>query len=342
MPRPNPSARAAEPGGFPAGADFSPLLSDRHVAVAVSGGSDSVALLSAVARLRGSRITALTVDHGLRPESADEARQVSKWSAAMGVAHVTLVWKGGKPRTGIQAAAREARYRLMTEWCLANGVTRLLTAHTQDDQAETVLMRLARTSSIESLAGIARHGEWDGVAVFRPLLGVAKSELRQFLAGLGQSWIDDPSNEDERFERVRVRKLMPALAAAGIDPGRLAQLAAECSKLSEAIASQARLWLKTHLREFPTGKCVFRADELAKVPSPVKVAIVRDILRVYGGGQPPERAEMERLAEWVNGEGTGRTLGGAVFRRTTEDIRISREAGRGVPASERPLTTYLH
>ncbi|NJO35566.1 MAG: tRNA lysidine(34) synthetase TilS [Rhodospirillales bacterium] len=136
----------------------------------------------------------------------------------MGVAHVTLIWKGGKPRTGIQAAAREARYGLMTEWCRANGATRLLTAHTQDDQAETVLMRLARTSSIESLAGIARHGAWEGVAVFRPLLGVAKSELRQFLAGLGQSWIDDPSNEDERFERVRVRKLMPALAAAGSIP----------------------------------------------------------------------------------------------------------------------------
>jgi tRNA(Ile)-lysidine synthase len=318
------------------------LLSDRHVVVAVSGGSDSVALLAALARLRGPKVTALTVDHGLRPESFDEARQVSKWSSNMGVPHVTLVWNGVKPTTGIQASAREARYRLMTDWCRANGATRLLTAHTQDDQAETVLMRLARTSSIESLAGIARHGEWDGVKISRPLLGVARSELRQFLTDLGQQWIDDPSNEDERFERVRIRKLMPALAEAGLDSGRLAELAAQCSEASEAIASFARLWLKTSFQESSPGHGAFRSQDLAKIPGPVRIAVLRHIINTHGGGQSPERAEIERLAEWVGGQGAGRSLGGAVFRRSEGDIRVSQEVGRRIPASETPLTTYLH
>jgi tRNA(Ile)-lysidine synthase len=317
------------------------VLSTRHVAVAVSGGSDSVALLAALARLRGPKVSALTVDHGLRPESSLEGTTVSKWAADMGVPHVTLVWEGAKPATGIQAAAREARYRLLTAWCRANDAAQLLTAHTQDDQAETVLMRLARTSSIESLAGIAKHGEWDGVKVFRPLLGVSRNELRRFLTAIGQGWIDDPSNGDERFERVRIRQLMPALAEAGIGSERLAELAARCSEASEAIARSARLWLQTFFQEPTPGRGAFQPEDLAKAPGPVRIAVLRLILKNHGGGQQPERAEVERLADWVTGQGTGRTLGGAVFRRSKGGITVCREVRRGA-ASETPLTAYLH
>lgn len=301
-----------------------------------------MALLAALARLRGGpMVSALTVDHGLRPGSRDEALQVSQWAREMGVPHVTLVWKGTKPSTGIQAAAREARYGLMAAWCRAHGASWLLTAHTLDDQAETVLMRLMRTSSIESLAGIARHGEWDGVRLSRPFLGVKRSELRRFLTGLDQAWIDDPSNDDDRFERVRMRRLMPMLAAAGVDADRLATLAAQCSLVSAAISRSASLWLKTCFWQSSSGCGVFSAEDLAKIPMPVRIAVLRQLVDAYGKGRPPDRAEIERLAGWVIGRGNGRTLGGAVFRRVKGTVQVCREQGRAVRASEATLTTYL-
>ena len=144
------------------------------MALAVSGGSDSVALMHlakswADANHPDLKLSILTVDHGLRPESAGEAEQVGEWAGAMGLSHHVLAWGGPKPETGLQARAREARYGLMAQWCRDNDAGLLLTAHTLDDQAETVLMRLERSLSPGSLAGIAAEGSWDGLRLLRPL-----------------------------------------------------------------------------------------------------------------------------------------------------------------------------
>src|SRR5690606_12644273 len=133
------------------------------------------------------------------------------------------------------ARARQARYDLMNDWCRANGATVLMTAHTLDDQAETVLMRLARTSSLDSLAGIPKLGQWQGLKVFRPLLGERRETLRQYLRALGQEWIEDPSNDDPRFERVRIRKIMPLLSDIGITLEALGGLAQEARNASHAL-----------------------------------------------------------------------------------------------------------
>jgi len=181
-------------------ADFSALQAERHVALAVSGGSDSIAMMRLAADWArtnhpGLVLSVLTVDHGLRPEATGEAVRVGQWAAEMGLPHQLLRWTDEpKPVSGIQARARAARYGLMAAWCRSNEAGALLTAHTLDDQAETVLMRLSRTMSPESLAGIHPVGGWEGLPLLRPLLRVRRQALRDWLASVGQAWIDDPSN----------------------------------------------------------------------------------------------------------------------------------------------------
>src|SRR5213083_1685838 len=150
--------------------------------LAVSGGPDSIALMWLAARwrralARGPRLVAVTVDHGLRPEAAAEAREVKRLARILELPHRTLRWTGPKPRTGLPAAARAARYRLLVQAARASGATHILTAHTRDDQAETLLMRILRGSGIAGLAAMARVSERDGLLLVRPLLDVPKSQL---------------------------------------------------------------------------------------------------------------------------------------------------------------------
>ncbi|HEX9449192.1 MAG TPA: tRNA lysidine(34) synthetase TilS, partial [Dongiaceae bacterium] len=201
-------------------AALGPFESAPHLAVAVSGGSDSLALLLLLKTwidARQGRLTALSVDHGLRPEAAAECRQVGALIAAINaghgqttsgraIAHEILTWQGAKPRHGVMAAARTARYRLLVAWCRAHDVLHLALGHHADDQAETVLMRQAHGSSTFGLAGMAGIRALGGVRLLRPLLSRRKTELTALVAAAGLAWIDDPSNASRRFERVRWRQ----------------------------------------------------------------------------------------------------------------------------------------
>jgi tRNA(Ile)-lysidine synthase len=208
--------------------------------LAVSGGPDSVALMWLAARWRralkrGPDLIAVTVDHGLRPEAAREARDVKKLSAALDVPHRTLRWSGDKPATGLPAAARDARYRLLAKAARAAGATHILTAHTQDDQAETLLMRMARGSGLAGLAAMARQTPRDGVMLARPFLDVPKARLVATLAKAKIGFAQDPTNTDPHFTRPRWRALMPQLAAEGFDSRNLARLAGRLARANAAL-----------------------------------------------------------------------------------------------------------
>jgi tRNA(Ile)-lysidine synthase len=197
--------------------DFLTAFSDhRPIGVAVSGGSDSLGLLTGLAQMTAPvRLVALTVDHGLRTRSAEEARIVKNISRRLGIRHETLAWQGEKPSTGIQAGAREARYRLLGEAAGRLGLGAVLTGHTFDDQLETLAMRLSRAPADGSpgLTGIPSASLFDGrMWVLRPLLGVARADIRDFLYAIGATWLEDPSNSDDRFERVRVRSSLKQVA----------------------------------------------------------------------------------------------------------------------------------
>ena len=191
-----------------------------QLAVAVSGGGDSMALLHLMAEWAEDekiRLWAVTVNHGLRPEAAEEARFVSEVAQTLQVKHTTLTWTGWSGQGNLQDAARRARYRLMTDWAKAQGINTIALAHTADDQAETFFMRLARASGIDGLTGMQRRRVSDGITWVRPLLMQERFELRQYLRDLRQPWIDDPSNDNEAFDRIKARRAMEELSKLGID-----------------------------------------------------------------------------------------------------------------------------
>ena len=189
-------------------------IKDEFVAVGVSGGADSLALVLQAAEelaVFGRKIVALTVDHGLRPTSRLEAEYVAGLMQKYGIEHHILTWTGKKPTTGIEEAARQARYALITEWCSQNNVHVLLTAHHAKDQAETFLMRLQRGSGLEGLCGIREYSVRDGLVILRPLLAVNPENLRDYLRQRAIVWVEDESNHDTTFLRGKIRQYLPEL-----------------------------------------------------------------------------------------------------------------------------------
>ncbi|HEX3423250.1 MAG TPA: tRNA lysidine(34) synthetase TilS [Sphingomicrobium sp.] len=192
--------------------DLAPLVApETTIGLAISGGPDSLALLLLAAEARPLRVEAATVDHALRSESRAEAEMVAQVCERLGVPHriLTASWDD-KPRTAIQERARAVRYRLLGEWARERGINALLTAHHLDDQAETFLMRLARGAGVKGLAGMRRISRVrsGAIAVVRPLLGWRHSELEAVCSAAGLEAVEDPSNEDQQFERVRMRKAL--------------------------------------------------------------------------------------------------------------------------------------
>jgi tRNA(Ile)-lysidine synthase len=306
---------------------FDGLTGLSRVAVAVSGGSDSVALLCLAAAwqvsLHGPKdVVAVTVDHGLRNGSAEEAEQVHAWCRTLRIPHETLRWMGVKPTTGIQAKARSARYDLMSDWCRANRVPVLMTGHTADDQAETVLMRQARTSSDRSLAGIWPENEWRGVKIMRPLLTQRREDLRCYLREMGQGWLEDPSNENDRFERVRVRKTLGGAADLSVVAGD-AQLRVKA--LDAALAD----WLRLHCVVDDYAVLRFQRSAFEIEKPELQISILSHCLRVAGDGERPERAVSEGMARWISaGQSSRRSGNGAVVSARRHVIEVMREPGR--------------
>jgi tRNA(Ile)-lysidine synthase len=272
---------------------LAPLGRAKSVLIAVSGGPDSTALLLMAAEWaarRGKvRVEAATVDHGLRPESAAEAKSVAALCRRLGVAHCTLIWKGAKPATRVQERAREARYRLLVDHARAIRADAVVTAHHADDQAETVLFRLLRGSGVSGLRGMDALSARDGVTLARPLIGVKKSELVAFVQARRTPFVDDPSNADPRYARTRVRALIARLAEEGLDAEALDRLARRAGETEEALA---RLTALVEARFGADGPLDARA--LYSEP----IAIVQRILGsriAAAGGRDPSRLGLEKI-----------------------------------------------
>jgi len=301
-----------------------------QIAVAVSGGPDSLALVLLAdrwARARGGRAIALIVDHRLRSESAAEARQVTGWLRAHRIAGRTLVWRGRKPERGLQAAAREARYALLAAHCRRQGLLHLLLAHHADDQLETFLMRLGHGSGLDGLAAMPAIAETDGVRLLRPLLEVGKARLLATLRALGQGWVEDPSNANPRFERVRLRRARPAIERAGL--GAKPALAAVRALGRARARNAARIDDLLAMAAMTPDRFVrLPGDWLAQAPRPLGLrALARLLLAVGGTTYGPRGERLERCYDWLRG-GTGRarTLGGCLLLRQRNRLYLLPEA----------------
>lgn len=294
------------------------------VLLSVSGGPDSTALMHAAAGLRpGRSVTVATVDHGLRPESRAEAEGVGRLAARLGLSHRVLTWEAPS-RVGIQQEAREARYRLLAAHAAATGADLVLTAHTRDDQAETVLMRLIAGSGPAGLAGMRRERALgEGISLARPFLDLPKADLTAYCEAHGLPYLTDPSNADPRFARGRLRDLMPGLAAEGLSAERLCRLAGRLARDEAALACAADALLQAARRPADEGVIVLDGECLLGAPEAVALRVIDfalDGLRPDPGRAVPRR--LERLERLVLGALLPALARRECLRRTLREVTV--------------------
>ncbi|MBX2853749.1 MAG: tRNA lysidine(34) synthetase TilS [Rhodobacteraceae bacterium] len=303
------------------------------LALAVSGGSDSRALLelsATLAKRRPLKLWVLTVDHGLRSESVAEAEAVAARCAELGVAHHILAWRGPKPAGNIAAAARDARYQLMRSWRRDHKVAALAVAHTRDDVAETFLMRLSRGSGVDGLAEMAAVvDEGAGFRRIRPLLAVPRSTLRATCKTYSAKWIEDPSNDDLRFDRARARRALAALAPLGLTVDRLAKTARSMRRARDALETETtRVRGKVVKFCSELGWAALSAQALSKLEREIALRLLSDTLRrVSSVAYPPRLDALEAVLEALIAGETSRTLHGCVVERRAKSdvVAVSRE-----------------
>jgi len=304
-------------------------------AVAVSGGRDSMALAllaASYARTTGARVTAFTVDHGLRPEAADEARRAAGWCESLGLIHRTLRWEGEKPTAGLQAAAREARYYLLAAAAETSGVNTILTGHSADDQAETVFMRLARGAGPRGLAAMDEEsliaaGAGAPVRLLRPLLRFSRARLTATVEAAGQGYVDDPYNDDPAFERIRTRALLAALEEQGLLMQRALLKTAERMRAADRRleAQCADLFRRAAGCFYGWGGAALQRSAAAAMGSEEAGALAARLLHAVSGEahRPDEDAAAAALdATLASGAAT---LGGALIKSLRDRVWFLRE-----------------
>jgi tRNA(Ile)-lysidine synthase len=335
---------------------FAPFAHASAVVLAISGGPDSTALLVLAARWRRAvrkapKLLAVTIDHGLRAQSAAEARQVKLLATRLGIAHRTLRWRAGK-QGAAQEAAREARYRLLGRVARAMRADCVVTAHTLDDQAETVLIRMARGSGLSGLGAMAQvsplpTGEAPRIILVRPLLDIPKTRLMATLKRAKIGFADDPSNRDPRFTRARFRELMPMLAREGLDARRLALLVQRLRRADAAIETAVNAAAgELSPQGWPDrGAIVFSVEQFAALPAEVAIRLLgRAITHV--GRRPPRLGRLEALFgvlmnSWAPRRGREtlrlrRTLGEALVCLTARSLTSERAPPRARNRARRP------
>jgi len=290
--------------------------------VAVSGGGDSVALLHmahAWGGARGVRIEAATLDHRLRPEAAGEAARVGVMAAELGVPHAVLTWQHQGVTGNVMDAARRARMCLLAGWAQERGLPAVALGHTQDDQAETLLMRLARGAGIDGLSGMAPARDQHGIRWLRPMLGLRRPSLRGWLADRNIEWMDDPSNEDTSYERVRARR---AILALDLPVEALSRSAVHLAEARAALAEAAAAAAEG--TEADRGMLRLPRGVLSASPEIRRRLVVAALRWVTGADYPPRGEEVGRLVETLLAGGQG-TLDGVIARAKGEAVEFLRE-----------------
>ena len=327
---------------------FAPFAETPAVVLAVSGGPDSTALLVLAARWRKQRkrapkLLAVTVDHGLRAEARREAAAVKRLAQSLRIPHRTVKWVGGKPSTGVQEKARAARYELLAKEAVRAGAYHVVTAHTRDDQAETVLFRMARGSGLAGLGGMAQIAAVPAagggqVMLCRPLLDVPKARLLATLQAHRIAFAEDSSNADPRFTRVRWRSLMPGLSREGLDAPRLASLAMRLRRANAAIERVVDIAASHIVNAEPSGPVTVARDRFFDLPEEVALRLLGRSIAAIGYEGQVELAKLERLMTVLAAGGRERvraTLAGAMITLSRDELRVERAPARKNPPKSR-------
>lgn len=301
--------------------DFIQKYKDTPVALAISGGVDSVALMNWYAA-SGLAAVILHVNHKLRPESEIEAEYVKSAAKNLGMKCEILEWTGKKPKTGIEAAARNARYELMINWCRKNNVSVLMTAHQADDQIETFLMNLGRGSGVYGLAGIRSESERNGIIIARPLLNVFRTELENWCDLNKIKYFKDSMNEDENFTRVKIRKNRHVLKSKlGISDDRILLATENLSRARDALEQIVNHQLSNV--KFDGKRAFFSATTLFSLPDELQLKFIGELIKIVSGAKySPRLNEIERLQDKLSND-TISTLSNCIIRRFGDKILIA-------------------
>jgi tRNA(Ile)-lysidine synthase len=326
-------------------------------AIAVSGGGDSVALMFLLAAYaKQAKLPppiVLTVDHGLRPDSAKDAKTVAKIATDAGLKAHVLTFKGPVPKSDIEAEARNARYRLMGEWLVTHKIDALYVAHTMEDQAETFLLRLARGSGLDGLSAMRAVARFplpgfEAIHVVRPLLDYPRAALREYLVSRKQAWLEDPMNTDPRFARSRLRAAWAQLEELGLTASRVADAAEHLGRAREALEDMTEALLQRSTR-FDADGALLDSVRLKMAPREVGLRALAAVLsRVSGETYRPRFGRLERLFDSIR-DGTlggGATLHGCIVapapRATsafgTGTLAVMPEKARGHREEQVPAT----
>jgi len=311
------------------------LKGHASLVLAVSGGADSMALMRMIARWNGSldasartRLHVVTVDHGLRPEAAGEAEFVVREAALLGLSAEILRWNGPHPKTGVPAAARQARYRLMAEVCRQRQAV-LVTAHTLDDQAETMVMALARGAGVDGLSAMQPRTLLNGVTIVRPLLEISRARLRATLSQLGAAWAEDPTNRDPAFERVRVRQALGLLEREGVSRSDLVRSTRRLSRARAALVHTADILSRDAVVHEVSGFARILRGPFLQAPDEIQVRCLLAAIETYGGGMAQSLSGAEALLGWMQSDaGKSRTFAGCRIVRRSSEFVVGRESKR--------------
>lgn len=298
-----------------------------HIGIAVSGGGDSMALLHLAYRVTqqtGQKLTAMTVDHGLRPESAAEAAGVAAFCKKLDIPQVTLKWTGWEETGNLQSAARDARYQLMADYAKTQNIDAIMLGHTVDDGAENFLMRLARSAGPDGLGTMNTRFARNGITWLRPLWQASREELREYLRRHAVGWVDDPSNDDSKYERVKARKILKALKPLGITADTLHQT-------SFAI-TQSNWLVKDHIRakaaqyvQSANGDVLITSSRRSEIsPELQRRFLIAAIKWISSSGYGPRESGLTELDVALMTSGKG-TLCGCIFTQDDSGTRITRE-----------------
>lgn len=298
----------------------------KRLGIAISGGSDSTALMHTLHACFGGNIAlfAATVDHGLRPESAAEAAAVSDDAGRLNIPHETLVWRGWDGSGNLQDQARRARRNLLARWARENHLDAVALGHTADDQAETVLMRLARSAGVDGLAGMQPVTCVEGIRFVRPLLALSRADLRDYLQRHGIGWCEDPSNADDRFDRVKVRKAMSSLSSVGITVQTLNDVAGNMAMARTGLDACTHEAAR-RIAQIDGGDVILDAGGVAGLPGEIaRRLVLRSLMWVSGAEYAPRRDPMASLLGEIR-DGGSATLSGCIIATRRNETRIARE-----------------
>ena len=303
---------------------FENLAGRGRVAVALSGGSDSMAM-ALMAKDAGLDMVALTVDHGLREESAAEAAWVARQMEALGIDHEVLIYKGKIPTSNIEAKARGYRYSLLMRYCKAHGIKSLMVGHNAEEQVETFLLNLIRGSGVKGLSAMRPVITQGGIDIVRPLLGVSKEELREYLRARGQEWAEDPSNEDERYQRVKIRKLAGVFEELGLERDRVLGTIRNLQSADEALSYYTLQAVKNLVLANQGSRIILSSRELERLPQAIAIAALGEII---SPGKFIRADSVKRALKYIL-SGRPCTLGGfRIFHETAGRIVLAKQAAK--------------